>query len=49
MEKYLVHIPIWIPIPSVIYGIDKKDAIHKFKQKHGFLRMPKGYRIWLSQ
>ena len=49
MQKYLVHIPAWIAIPSVIYGVNKKDAIDKFKLKHGFVRMPKGYGIWLSQ
>jgi len=49
MDKYYVNIPAWIDSASIIYGINKKDAIHKFKQKHGFTRMPNGYRIWLSQ
>jgi hypothetical protein len=48
MNKYYVHIPAWIPIPSVIYGTNEKDAIKRFKHKHGFVRMPKGYGIWLS-
>jgi len=48
MNKYYVHIPAWISTASVIYGINKKDAINKFKHKHGFVRMPKGYGIWIS-
>jgi hypothetical protein len=48
MNKYYVHIPVWISTASVIYGINKKDAINKFKHKHGFVRMPKGYGIWIS-
>jgi hypothetical protein len=48
MKKYFVAIPNWISTASIIYGANKKDAINKFKQKHGFLRMPKGYGIWIS-
>lgn len=41
MKKYLVAIPNWTFIASIIYGANKKDAINKFKQKHKLLQMPK--------
>jgi hypothetical protein len=46
MKTYYIHIPTWIHIPMTCYGINKKDAIARFRKQHGFLRMPKGYGIW---
>jgi hypothetical protein len=45
MKHYYVRVPTWAG-PMTISGIDKKDAIKRFKHKHGMLRMPKGFGIW---
>jgi hypothetical protein len=45
MTHYYIRIPTWAG-PMKTYGIDKKDAIKRFKQAQGFIRMPKGYGIW---
>jgi len=46
MKNYYVHIPAWGSWPAKTYGIDKKDAVARFRKQNGFLRMPKGYGIW---
>jgi len=48
MKTYLFHIPSWIHVASPCFGTNKKDAIKRFKQKHGFIRMPNGYKVWES-
>lgn len=45
MKRYFVHIPSWA-FAMTCYGINKKDAIARFRQQHSFNRMPKGYGIW---
>jgi hypothetical protein len=45
MKNYFIHIQGWVYSMNA-YGINKKDALKRFKQQHGLLRMPKGYGIW---
>jgi hypothetical protein len=45
MKNYYVRIPTWAG-PLRVYGYDRKDALKRFKQAQGFIRMPKGYGIW---
>jgi hypothetical protein len=45
MKTYYVHIPGWIYSMSA-YGMNKRDALDRFKKQQGFGRMPKGYGIW---
>jgi hypothetical protein len=46
MKKYFLHIPTWIHIAVTCYGINKKDALKRFKHQHGINRMPNKYAIW---
>jgi hypothetical protein len=48
MKTYFFHIPSWIHVASSCVAISKKDAIKRFKQKHGFIKMPNGYKVWES-
>lgn len=45
MKAYYVHIQGWAHSMRA-YGINKRDAINRFKHQHGMSRMPKGYGIW---
>lgn len=45
MKQFSIHIPGWV-YSMTCYGINKKDAIVRFKQQHGMARMPRGYSIW---
>lgn len=45
MKNYNIHIPGWIYCMTA-YGMNKRDAIARFRLKHYLSRMPKGYAIW---
>ena len=45
MKRYHIHIPGWAHSMTA-YGMDKRDAIDRFKHQHGISRMPRGYGIW---
>jgi hypothetical protein len=45
MKKFYVHIPGWAHSMNA-YGINKRDAIQRFKEQHYMIRMPSGYGIW---
>jgi hypothetical protein len=45
MKTYYVHIPGWAHSMTA-YGMNKRDALDRFKKQQGFARMPKGYGIW---
>ena len=45
MIKYYVHIPGWVYAVTA-YGLNKRDAVNRFKHQHGMSRMPRGYGIW---
>jgi hypothetical protein len=45
MKNYRIHIPGWVYCMAA-YGLNKRDAITRFKKQQGFNRMPKGYGIW---
>jgi hypothetical protein len=45
MKHYYIQVPGWIYAMSA-YGINKRDAIAKFRKNQGFGRMPKGFGIW---
>lgn len=45
MIKYYIHIPGWAHAMNA-YGLNKRDAIDRFKHQHGMSRMPRGYGIW---
>jgi hypothetical protein len=45
MTKYYIHIPSWAHAMTA-YGMNKKDALIRFKHQHGMTRMPTGYGIW---
>lgn len=47
MNKYYLHIPGWV-YAMTAYGMDKADAVQRFKKQHCMLRMPKGYGIWIA-
>ena len=45
MKAYYIHIPGWAHSMTA-YGMNKRDAVARFRHKHGMLRMPRGYGIW---
>lgn len=45
MKHFYLHIPGWAHSMST-YGFNKRDAINRFKHRHGMKRMPAGYGIW---
>jgi hypothetical protein len=45
MKNYYLHIPGWSHSMTA-YGMNKRDAINRFKKQHCMIRMPKGYGIW---
>lgn len=45
MKRFYVHIPGWAHSMTE-YGFNKKDAIARFRHRHGMARMPRGYGIW---
>jgi hypothetical protein len=45
MKSYYISVPGWVSAMSC-YGLNRKDAIARFRKNQGFLRMPKGYAIW---
>ena len=45
MTKYHIHIPSWAHSMTA-YGLNKRDAINRFKHQHGMVRMPKNFGIW---
>jgi len=45
MKKYLLNIPTWAHCMTA-YGTNKRDAVKRFKHRHGMTRMPNGYGIW---
>lgn len=45
MKRFYVHIPGWAHSMTA-YGMNKKDAVQRFKHQHGMTRMPRGYGIW---
>jgi hypothetical protein len=47
MTKYYIHVPGWTHSMTA-YGMDKRDALNRFKHQHGISRMPRGYGIWVG-
>ena len=45
MSKFYVHMPGWAH-GMTAYGLNKKDAVLRFKKQHCMIRMPRGYKIW---
>lgn len=45
MTRFHIHIPGWV-YSMTAYGLNKKDALTRFKHQHGMRRMPRGYGIW---
>jgi hypothetical protein len=45
MSRFYVHIPGWV-YGMTAYGLNKKDAVLRFKKQHCMTRMPRGYKIW---
>lgn len=45
MKAFFIHIPGWAHSMNA-YGVNKKDAVRRFKHQHGIVRMPNGYGIW---
>lgn len=45
MKNYYLHIPGWAHSMTA-YGMNKRDAVDRFKKQHCMIRMPKGYGIW---
>ena len=45
MKTYHIHVPGWAHAMTG-YGYSKRDAVARFRNNQGFLRMPKGYAIW---
>lgn len=47
MKCFYIHIPGWAHAMTA-YGVNKRDAVARFRKQHGMVRMPKGYGIWLA-
>lgn len=45
MKKYHIHILGWAHSMTA-YGMNKRDAIDRFKHQHGMKKMPNCYGIW---
>lgn len=45
MKTFHIHIPSWV-YSMTAYGMNKRDALSRFKNQHNLSRMPKGYAIW---
>jgi hypothetical protein len=45
MKRYYVHVPGWAHAMTT-YGMNKRDAVKRFRTQHCMRRMPKGYGIW---
>jgi hypothetical protein len=45
MRHFRVYIPEWAHCMPA-YGFSKRDAIARFRHRHGMLRMPNGYKIF---
>jgi hypothetical protein len=35
-----------VSVAMTAYGLNKKDAVLRFKKQHCMIRMPRGYKIW---
>jgi len=45
MKHYMIRVPGWVYAMDA-YGINKRDAIDRFKESAGLNRMPNGFAIW---
>ena len=45
MKSYYIHIQGCVYAVNA-YGVNKRDALNKFKQQHNISRMPNNYAIW---
>jgi len=45
VKHYYIQVPNWIYAMDA-YGLNRRDAIARFRKNQGFGRMPKGFAIW---
>lgn len=45
MKKYHLHL-CGMAYALTAYGLNKKDALNRFKKENNLTRLPNGYSIW---